>query len=128
MNWLGLEARPGDFRFKDINGDGKITSDDRTVTGSYHPDYTYGITNRFNYKNFDLNIFIQGVMGREVLNLTHAYLKMVKQILVLMPFLMIVGDLNQIQVMVYIQELTEEVIRMVIIIGHPAIKLKMVAI
>ena len=46
-------ARPGDFRFKDINGDGKITSDDRTVTGSYHPIMPHGITNRFNYKNFD---------------------------------------------------------------------------
>jgi TonB-linked SusC/RagA family outer membrane protein len=68
-------ARPGDFRFKDINGDGEITSDDRTVTGSYHPDYTFGITNRFEYKNFDFNIFIQGVMGREVLNLTARHLK-----------------------------------------------------
>jgi TonB-linked SusC/RagA family outer membrane protein len=68
-------ARPGDFRFKDINGDGEITSDDRTVTGSYHPDYTFGITNRFEYKNFDFNIFVQGVMGREVLNLTARHLK-----------------------------------------------------
>ena len=68
-------ARPGDFRFKDINGDGEITSDDRTVTGSYHPDYTFGITNRFEYKNFDFNIFIQGVMGREVLNLSARHLK-----------------------------------------------------
>lgn len=68
-------ARPGDFKFKDINGDGKITPDDRTVLGSYHPDFTYGITNRFNYKNFDLNIFIQGVAGREVLNLTSRHLK-----------------------------------------------------
>ena len=68
-------ARPGDFRFKDINGDGEITSDDRTVTGSYHPDYTFGLTNRFEYKNFDFNIFIQGVMGREVLNLTARHLK-----------------------------------------------------
>ncbi len=52
-------ARPGDFRFKDVNGDGVITSDDRTVTGSYHPDYTYGMTNRFSYKGVDLSIFIQ---------------------------------------------------------------------
>jgi TonB-linked SusC/RagA family outer membrane protein len=68
-------ARPGDFRFKDVDGDGKITSNDRTVTGSYHPDYTFGLTNRFEYKNFDVNIFIQGVMGREVLNLTARHLK-----------------------------------------------------
>ncbi len=68
-------ARPGDFRFKDVDGDGKITSNDRTVIGSYHPDYTFGLTNRFEYKNFDVNIFIQGVMGREVLNLTARHLK-----------------------------------------------------
>ena len=67
--------RPGDFKFKDINGDGKITSDDRTITGSYHPDFTYGFTNRFNYKNFDLSIFFQGVAGREILNLTARHMK-----------------------------------------------------
>lgn len=68
-------ARPGDFRFKDINGDGVIDPDDRTVTGSYHPDYTFGITNRFNYKNFDFSFFIQGVQGREILNLTARHMK-----------------------------------------------------
>jgi len=68
-------ARPGDFRFKDVDGDGEITSADRTVIGSYHPDYTFGLTNRFEYKNFDFNIFIQGVVGREVLNLTARHLK-----------------------------------------------------
>ncbi|WP_157470697.1 SusC/RagA family TonB-linked outer membrane protein [Gracilimonas tropica] len=66
--------RPGDFRFKDINGDGVVNADDRTVIGSYHPDFTYGITNRFNYKGFDLSIFLQGVQGREVLNLTSRHL------------------------------------------------------
>ncbi|MEL7833727.1 TonB-dependent receptor [Fodinibius sp. Rm-B-1B1-1] len=68
-------ARPGDFRFKDVNGDGQITPDDRTVTGSYHPDFTYGITNRFAYKGFDMNVFIQGVQGREILNLTARHMR-----------------------------------------------------
>lgn len=68
-------ARPGDFRFKDINGDGKITPEDRTVTGSYHPDFTYGITNRFNYQGFDFSVFVQGVEGREILNLTARHMK-----------------------------------------------------
>lgn len=67
-------ARPGDFRFKDIDGDGRITTDDRTVLGNYHPDYTYGITNRFSYKGVDLSVFIQGVGGREVLNLTSRHM------------------------------------------------------
>lgn len=67
-------ARPGDFRFKDVDGDGRITTDDRTVIGNYQPDYTYGITNRFSYKGVDLSIFLQGVGGREVLNLTSRHL------------------------------------------------------
>lgn len=66
---------PGDFRFADINNDGVINADDRTTLGSYHPDFTWGITNRFNFKNFDLSVFIQGVEGREVLNLTARHLK-----------------------------------------------------
>lgn len=72
---LAPAPQPGDFKFKDVNGDGVITSADRTITGSYHPDYTYGITNRFSYKNFDMSIFIQGVEGREILNLTARHLK-----------------------------------------------------
>lgn len=71
---LAPNAQPGDIRFKDVNGDGFITTDDRTVIGSYHPDFTYGITNRFNYKNFDMSVFIQGVEGREVLNLTSRHM------------------------------------------------------
>lgn len=66
---------PGDFRFKDVNGDGVIDANDRTVIGSYHPDYTWGITNRFNWKNIDFSFFFQGVEGREVLNLTARHLK-----------------------------------------------------
>ena len=66
---------PGDFKFKDIDGDGKITPNDRTVTGSYFPDFTWGITNRFGYKGFDFSFLIQGVEGNEILNLTSRHLK-----------------------------------------------------
>jgi hypothetical protein len=72
---MAKAPRPGDFRFKDVNGDGIIDSDDRTITGSYNPDYIWGITNRFKYKNFDLSIFFQGVEGREILNLTARHMK-----------------------------------------------------
>jgi TonB-linked SusC/RagA family outer membrane protein len=65
---------PGDLRFKDINGDGKITADDRTVTGSYFPDFTWGITNSFSFKGVDLSVIIQGVEGNEILNLTRRHL------------------------------------------------------
>ncbi len=67
-------ARPGDLQFKDVNGDGKITTADRTVIGKYMPDFTYGLTNRFKYKNFDLTLFFQGVQGRQILNLTTRHL------------------------------------------------------
>ncbi|TLP80145.1 TonB-dependent receptor [Maribacter sp. ACAM166] len=68
-------AAPGDFRFKDINGDGEITPDDRTVTGSYFPDFTWGINNQFRYKNVDFSFLIQGVEGNEILNLTSRHMK-----------------------------------------------------
>lgn len=53
-------AKPGDIRFKDISGpdgtpDGKITPEDRTVTGSSEPDFILGLTNIFRYKNFSLS-------------------------------------------------------------------------
>jgi len=67
-------ARPGDLQFKDVNGDNLITAADRTVLGNYMPDYTYGITNKFRYNNFDLSVFVQGVEGREILNLTQRHL------------------------------------------------------
>lgn len=69
------DASPGDFRFKDVDGDGEITPDDRTVTGSYFPDFTWGINNRFSYKGIDLSFLIQGVEGNEILNLTSRHLK-----------------------------------------------------
>jgi hypothetical protein len=69
------DASPGDFRFKDIDGDGEITPDDRTVTGSYFPDFTWGINNRFRYKDVDFSFLIQGVEGNEILNLTSRHMK-----------------------------------------------------
>jgi len=69
------DASPGDFRFRDVDGDGEITPDDRTVTGSYFPDFTWGINNRFTFKGLDFSFLIQGVEGNEILNLTSRHLK-----------------------------------------------------
>lgn len=61
-------ARPGDFRFVDINGDGAITDADKTTIGNPHPDFTYGGNIELDYKNFDLSIFIQGSYGNDLYN------------------------------------------------------------
>ncbi|WP_247235595.1 TonB-dependent receptor [Telluribacter sp. SYSU D00476] len=71
---LAPAARPGDLRFKDVNGDGVVNANDRTVIGNYMPDYMWGITNRFGYKGLDLTIFFQGVQGSKILNLTRRHL------------------------------------------------------
>ena len=59
---------PGDIRFKDLNGDGKITADDRTFLGSYVPKFTYALNYGANYKRFDLSLFFQGVQGNKIFN------------------------------------------------------------
>ena len=67
-------TRPGDFKFIDNNGDGKIDfSSDRAVTGSYFPKFTFGFTNNFAYRGFDLGVAVQGVQGHKILNLIRRY-------------------------------------------------------
>lgn len=70
---LQPNAVPGDFRFVDVNGDGEITEDDRTYIGNPTPDFTYGFTLDVRYKNWDLNVFAQGVHGNQVFNATRRY-------------------------------------------------------
>ena len=59
---------PGDLKFEDVNKDGVINENDRTNIGSPLPKFTFGWTNSFSYKNFDLSIFINGTYGNKVLN------------------------------------------------------------
>ncbi|MDY0906397.1 TonB-dependent receptor [Pedobacter sp. CFBP9032] len=58
----------GDSMIKDQNGDGKIDVNDMTALGHGLPDFTYGLTNSFQYKNFDLSILMQGVQGVNIIN------------------------------------------------------------
>ncbi len=68
-------SKPGDFRFVDVNGDGKIDLvNDLTITGNYLPKYTFGINNSFSYKGIDFSFSIQGVEGNQILNLNRRYL------------------------------------------------------
>ncbi len=64
----------GDPLFTDVDGDGEITAEDRTIIGNPNPDFTFGITNNFSYKNFDLNIFFQGSQGGDIFNMTNVQL------------------------------------------------------
>jgi hypothetical protein len=59
---------PGDVRFVDLNNDGQINNDDRTILGSPHPDFTYGLNASFSYKGFDFTAFILGVTGGQIYN------------------------------------------------------------
>ena len=54
---------PGQIRVQDLNGDGKIDANDNQIIGHFNPNYTFGFTNRFTYKNFDLSLVITARMG-----------------------------------------------------------------
>lgn len=61
-------SAPGNPIYLDANKDGTINADDRVVVGSPWPDFTFGIRNSFSYKNFGLDIFIDGQQGADLLN------------------------------------------------------------
>jgi TonB-linked SusC/RagA family outer membrane protein len=63
----------GDVRYKDLNNDGKIASEDVTFIGDPNPKFTYGITNTFSFQGFDVSIFLQGVYGDQIFNWTRKY-------------------------------------------------------
>ena len=63
-------ARPGDIKFKDVDGDGDVDDDDRTFIGSPHPDVMLGLNIKLNYKNFDLSMFFNGSFGNDTYNFT----------------------------------------------------------
>lgn len=68
-NKIQPDAKPGDFKWKDLNNDGKITLDsDRTFIGSSIPTLTYGLTVSLAYKGFDFLIFGQGASGNKIYN------------------------------------------------------------
>lgn len=60
----------GGEKFKDVNEDGMLTSEDRTIMGNPNPDFIWGFNNTFTFKGFDLNIFFQGSQGNEIANYT----------------------------------------------------------
>jgi hypothetical protein len=67
-NEIQPDAQPGDFKWADLDGDGKITEADRTYIGDPTPTWTYGFTLSLAYFGFDLQVFCQGVAGNDVFN------------------------------------------------------------
>jgi TonB-dependent starch-binding outer membrane protein SusC len=68
-------AQPGDIRYVDVDGDGKITLNDRTVIGNAMPTLTLGFTNRITWRQFELSAFIYAQTGNDVFNATRYYLE-----------------------------------------------------
>jgi len=65
---------PGDIKWRDINGDGVVDGDDRTILGSPIPDFTAGLTVNASYKGFDAQLFVQGVYGHQIYNAAKRWL------------------------------------------------------
>lgn len=61
-------AQVGDVRYKDWNGDGVINTDDQHDVGSPFPDFTFGVRLGGDWKNFDFNLFFDGMVGNKIYN------------------------------------------------------------
>lgn len=64
----GVNPETGELNYVDVNGDGMISASDRTYIGDPNPDFTFGMTNTFSYKGFNLSILLQGSYGNDVYN------------------------------------------------------------
>lgn len=68
-------AKPGDFKFEDIDGDGVLdVNKDRTIVGDYFPDFTFGFNSSLSYKGLELSASFYGVQGVKVVNLLRRYI------------------------------------------------------
>lgn len=70
-----INAQSQDIYVRDLNGDGVIDTDDRTILGSPYPDFVWSITNNLKYKNWDVTFMFQGSHGAEVRNISSQYIK-----------------------------------------------------
>lgn len=59
---------PGDIRFKDLNNDGVINEQDRTVIGNPNPNWLFSMVNNFSWKGIELSVYLQGVSGNDIFN------------------------------------------------------------
>ena len=63
-----LDCVPGEYKYVDTNGDGKIDANDRVILGNGQPDWYGGLTNEFTAGPINVNVFFQGSFGAEILN------------------------------------------------------------
>ncbi|WP_214229145.1 TonB-dependent receptor [Pedobacter sp. B4-66] len=68
-------SKPGDPKYKDLDGDGLITSSDRQILGNAYPHYVMGFNNSFTYKGFELGVFFQGAFGADLYNMNRLLLE-----------------------------------------------------
>jgi TonB-dependent starch-binding outer membrane protein SusC len=68
---LQPNAKPGDVRFVDVNGDGVINALDRTMIGNPTPAFTFGMNGTFNFRQFDLGYLVVGAYGNDIFNGMH---------------------------------------------------------
>lgn len=66
----GVDPETGDLIYRDVNGDGEVTSSDRTYIGDPNPDFTFGMTNTFSYKGITLSVLLQGSVGNDIYNVS----------------------------------------------------------
>ncbi len=64
----GVDPETGELNYRDVNGDGQVTSSDRTYIGDPNPDFTFGMTNTLSYKGFNLSVLLQGSCGNDIFN------------------------------------------------------------
>ncbi|WP_255490520.1 TonB-dependent receptor [Dysgonomonas sp. 511] len=66
----GVDPETGDIMYRDLDGNGQITPDDKTVIGDAQPDFTFGFTHNLSWKNFTLSAFFNGSYGNDIFNAT----------------------------------------------------------
>jgi len=69
-----VKALIGEIHYADLNGDGLLNDLDRTIIGDVNPKYFFGLNNDFRYKRFDVNLFINGVVGGDIINMNNSFI------------------------------------------------------
>jgi TonB-linked SusC/RagA family outer membrane protein len=71
--FINANTRAGDLKFKDLDGNGVINSNDQKIIGNANPKFFGGLTNNLSYKGFDLMVFLQYSYGNDMLNYTRVF-------------------------------------------------------